>query len=66
IEAAAKDITAKGKTEFLSNLHKYGNTSSASIGLVLDEYWERFEKGDYILLIGFGGGLAWGASLIEW
>lgn len=48
------------------NLDKYGNTSSASIGLVLDEYWERFEKGDFILLIGFGGGLAWGAALIEW
>lgn len=66
IEAAAKDISGKGKTEFLTNLDKYGNTSSASIGLVLDEYWERFEKGDFILLIGFGGGLAWGAALIEW
>lgn len=66
IDAAAKDITAKRKTEFLVNLDKYGNTSSPSIGLVLNEYWDRFQKGDYILLVGFGGGLAWGATLIEW
>jgi 3-oxoacyl-[acyl-carrier-protein] synthase-3 len=66
IEAASKEITAAGKTEFLINLDKYGNTSSASIGLVLNENWDRFRKGDYILLIGFGGGLAWGAALIEW
>jgi 3-oxoacyl-[acyl-carrier-protein] synthase-3 len=66
IEAASKEITAAGKTEFLINLDKYGNTSSASIGLVLNENWDRFHKGDYILLIGFGGGLAWGAALIEW
>jgi 3-oxoacyl-[acyl-carrier-protein] synthase-3 len=66
IEAASKEITASVKTEFLINLDKYGNTSSASIGLVLNEHWDRFNKGDYILLIGFGGGLAWGATLIEW
>jgi 3-oxoacyl-[acyl-carrier-protein] synthase-3 len=66
IDAAAKDITAHTATEFLTNLDRYGNTSSASIGLVLNETWERFQKGDYILLIGFGGGLAWGSVLLEW
>jgi 3-oxoacyl-[acyl-carrier-protein] synthase-3 len=66
IEAAAKEISARGRTEFLTNLDKYGNTSSASIGLMFNESWERFQKGDYLLLIGFGGGLAWGSMLIEW
>lgn len=65
IEAASKEII-KGKTEFITNLEKYGNTSSASIGLAMNEAWPRFEKGDYILLIGFGAGLSWGAVLLQW
>jgi 3-oxoacyl-[acyl-carrier-protein] synthase-3 len=62
---AAKDI-AVGKTEFICNIEHYGNTSSTSIPLAMNDYWERFQKGDYILLIGFGGGLSWGAALLEW
>jgi 3-oxoacyl-[acyl-carrier-protein] synthase III len=65
IEAAAKDISV-GKTQVISNIEKYGNTSSASIGVALHDSWDRFKKGDYIMLIGFGGGLSWGAALIEW
>lgn len=65
IEAAAKEI-AIGNTEFITNLDRYGNTSSASIGLAFNEAWGRFQKGDLILLIGFGAGLSWGAALIEW
>jgi 3-oxoacyl-[acyl-carrier-protein] synthase-3 len=64
IDAAAKEMPAQ--TQFLTNLERYGNTSSASIGLVLNETWDRFHKGDYILLIGFGGGLAWGSALLQW
>ena len=65
VEAASKEI-ASDKTQFLYNIAKFGNTSSASIGLVLNDEWSRFQKGDHILLIGFGGGLSWGAALIEW
>jgi len=65
IEAAAKEI-ANEKTEFITNLDRYGNSSSASIGLAMCEAWNRFEKGDYILLIGFGAGLSWGAALFQW
>jgi 3-oxoacyl-[acyl-carrier-protein] synthase-3 len=57
---------AVGNAEFISVIDRYGNTSSASIGLGLDFAWDRFRKGDYIMLIGFGGGLSWGAALIEW
>lgn len=62
---AAKEF-AVGKTEFICNIERYGNTSSASIPVALHDSWSRFQKGDYILLIGFGGGLSWGATLIEW
>lgn len=65
IEAAAKEIASE-KTEFIVNLDRYGNTSSASIGVALAESWHRFQKGDYILMLGFGGGLSWGATLVEW
>lgn len=50
------------------NVHKYGNTSAASIGLCLDEMVRggQVQKGDYVLLTAFGGGLTWGATLIKW
>jgi 3-oxoacyl-[acyl-carrier-protein] synthase-3 len=65
IEAAAKEVVSNNTT-IISNIERYGNTSSASIGLAFNESWDRFKKGDYIMLIGFGGGLSWGAALIEW
>jgi 3-oxoacyl-[acyl-carrier-protein] synthase-3 len=64
IDAAAAGTS--NQTEFLTNIEQYGNTSSVSIPLVLADNWSRFKKGDYILLIGFGGGLSWGAALIQW
>jgi 3-oxoacyl-[acyl-carrier-protein] synthase-3 len=50
------------------NLHKYGNTSAASVAIALDEAVQsgRIERGDLILLIVFGAGLTWGAAIIEW
>ena len=50
------------------NLDHYGNTSSASIPILLDEINRNnlLESGDKIILSGFGGGLTWGATLIEW
>jgi len=64
IDAAAKSIG--GTAEFISVVEKYGNTSSASVGLALHDSWDRFEKGDLILLVAFGGGLSWAAALLEW
>ena len=50
------------------NIDRYGNTSSASIPLVLDEYVRagRVKKGDLLALVTLGGGLAWGTALVEW
>lgn len=53
--------------KFYMNLEKVGNTSSASIGIALDEMIEKnlLKKNDKVILIGFGGGLTWGAMYIE-
>jgi len=50
------------------NVHKYGNTSAASVAIALDEAVEtgRVGRGDLILLVVFGAGLTWGAAVIEW
>ena len=50
------------------NMEHYGNTSAASIPILLDELNRqgRLQRGDKLVLAGFGGGLTWGAALVEW
>lgn len=50
------------------NIHKYGNTSAASIPIALCEAVEegRISSGNYILLLGFGAGVTWAAGVIQW
>ena len=52
---------------FYINLERYGNTSSASIPIALDEMIKRelIKKGDKVILAAFGGGLTWAGTLIE-
>jgi len=54
--------------KILTNLEKYGNTSSASIPICFDDYIERgiIKRGNRVLFVGFGSGLLWGASLIHY
>ena len=56
------------KDKFFVNLQKYGNTSSASIPIALDEAWRggRIKKGDIIAIIGFGAGLTSGSNILKW
>ena len=56
------------KEKILSNLKKYGNTSAATIPLVMDECIRnnRIKQNDIIAMSGFGAGLSWGAALIKW
>jgi 3-oxoacyl-[acyl-carrier-protein] synthase-3 len=56
------------KEKFYVNLERFGNTSSASIPIALDEMAKKglLEKGDKLIFVGFGGGLTWGAALVEW
>lgn len=67
IESAAKKLGIS-EEKFYLNLHAFGNTSAATIGLALDEMVQNnlLERGDKILLIGFGGGLTYGGLIIEW
>jgi 3-oxoacyl-[acyl-carrier-protein] synthase-3 len=67
IEAVAQRLGAREDQVFV-NLHRYGNTSAASVAIALDEvvHSGRVQRGDLILLMVFGAGLTWGAAIIEW
>ncbi|MBK9405962.1 MAG: beta-ketoacyl-ACP synthase III [Ignavibacteria bacterium] len=50
------------------NIHKYGNTTSATIPTCISEYWKngKVKKDDYIILSSFGAGYTWGSILVKW
>jgi 3-oxoacyl-[acyl-carrier-protein] synthase-3 len=54
--------------KFFSNIEKYGNTTAGSIPIALGEALEQgaFGAGDYIVLVAFGAGFTWGATVIRW
>lgn len=54
--------------KFPTNLERYGNTSGASVPILLDEMNRegKLKPGDKVILSGFGAGLTWGATLLEW
>lgn len=67
IDATAKRLNLP-MSRVAVNLERYGNTSSASIPIALDEVVRegRIKNGDYILLEAFGSGLTWASALIKW
>jgi len=67
IQATAKRLNLP-MDKVIVNIEKYGNTSSASIPMALDEAVRtgRIRKNDYILLEAFGGGLTWASALVKW
>ncbi len=66
IQALAEKLNVPMEKVY-SNIHKYGNTSAASIPIALCEACKegRLKRGDLVLLTAMGGGLTWGASLIR-
>lgn len=50
----------------MMNIHKYGNTTSATLPLCLHDYESRLKKGDNIIFAAFGGGFTWGALYLKW
>ena len=54
--------------DFFVNIHKYANTSAATIPIAIDEAWREgwLKKGDEIALVGFGAGLTWGGLTLKW
>lgn len=67
IESIAKRLKVS-VDRFPVNMEHYGNTSGASVPLLLDEINRKgmLEAGDKIVFSGFGAGLTWGATLLEW
>ncbi len=65
---AAVDVLRIPRTRVFNNLERYGNTSAGSVPLALDEALAdgRVKEGNYIVLSGFGAGLAWGTALLRW
>ena len=53
-------------SKVLMNIEKYGNTTSATIALVLSDFESLFKKGDTIILAAFGGGFTWGSIYLKW
>ena len=67
IAAVGERLGARPEQLFV-NLHKFGNTSAASVAIALDEAVQsgKVQAGDLLLLVVFGAGLTWGAAVIEW
>ena len=67
IEYVAKKLKTS-MDKFYMNIDTYGNTSSASIPLALNEMYNKgiLQKGQNLLLVGFGGGITYGSWLIKW
>jgi 3-oxoacyl-[acyl-carrier-protein] synthase-3 len=67
IEATMEKLGLPMEKAFV-NIDKYGNTSSASVPIAMDEARKegRLRKGNIVMLVAFGGGLTWGSSVIRW
>ena len=67
LQQMAKRLDVPFEKVYLT-IEKYGNISSATIPIALDEAVRNgsIEKGDFIVLTAFGGGLTWASSLIRW
>lgn len=67
LEATTKRLGLTKEQSFI-NVHKYGNTSGATIPIAIDEAHQQglLKEGDLILSAAFGGGFTWGSALIRW
>ncbi|MGM9512110.1 beta-ketoacyl-ACP synthase III [Larkinella sp. GY13] len=65
IEATANRM-GLGMDRVMLNIHKYGNTTAATIPLCLFDYESQLKKGDNLILAAFGGGFTWGAIYLKW
>ena len=65
IDATASRMNLE-ESKVLMNIEKYGNTTSATLPLVLYDFEHLFKKGDTIILAAFGGGFTWGSIYLKW
>lgn len=54
------------ESKVLVNIHRYGNTTSATLPLLLSDYERQLKKGDNLIFASFGGGFTWGAIYLKW
>ncbi|NLY80307.1 MAG: ketoacyl-ACP synthase III [Lysinibacillus sp.] len=68
IMEAARERLELPEDKLSKRIHKYGNTSSSSIGIALKDELDdgNIKDDDIIVLVGFGGGLTWGGAVIKW
>ena len=65
IEATANRVGLESD-KVMMNIHKYGNTTSATLPLLLADYEAQLKKGDNIIFAAFGGGFTWGSIYFKW
>jgi 3-oxoacyl-[acyl-carrier-protein] synthase-3 len=65
IEATANRMKLES-SKVMMNIQNYGNTTSATLPLLLADYEDNLKKGDTILFAAFGGGFSWGAIYVKW
>ena len=65
IDATAKRIDLPSN-KVMMNIEKYGNTTSATIPLLLNDYEKQLQKGDNVIMAAFGGGFTWGSIYLKW
>ena len=65
IDATASRIDLE-EEKVLVNIHKYGNTTSGTLPLLLWDFEKKFKKGDNLIFAAFGGGFTWGAIYLKW
>ncbi|MGK0412675.1 MAG: 3-oxoacyl-[acyl-carrier-protein] synthase-3 [Polaribacter sp.] len=65
IEATAKRVGVSND-KVMMNIQKYGNTTSATLPLLLSDYENQLKKGDNLIFAAFGGGFTWGAIYLKW
>ena len=54
------------ESKVLINIHRYGNTTSATLPLLLSDFEKQLKKGDNLIFASFGGGFTWGAIYLKW
>ena len=65
IDATAERI-GLSRDKIMINIHKYGNTTAATLPLCLWDWEKQLKKGDNLVLAAFGGGFTWGATWVKW
>ncbi|MFT5846955.1 MAG: 3-oxoacyl-[acyl-carrier-protein] synthase-3 [Psychroserpens sp.] len=65
IEATAKRVSLD-LSKVMMNIEKYGNTTSATLPLLLNDYESQLKKDDKIIFAAFGGGFTWGSIYLKW